>query len=241
MDYFRFLAHINRMLFRRIGGDSRPTFFDIDETYPSLNAVTSRYALIRTEFEDVIARTSDLPTYHDIDPAEAPISNTTPKKWNVFLLHLLGRQVAAGEKLCPGTCRIVSGIPGVVQAFFSILEPGKKVPLHNGPYFGYLRYHLGLQVPNVNPPFLRINNQRYRWREGEAVLFDDSWPHEVVNTSNESRAVLIIDVMRPMPVVGSVLNKLAVFVARRTYARDVIGRLDAYNNKQVMLFFKAFS
>jgi hypothetical protein len=32
-------------------------------------------------------------------------------------------------------------------AFFSILDAGKSAPAHDGPYCGYLRYHLGLIVP----------------------------------------------------------------------------------------------
>ena len=30
---------------------------------------------------------------------------------------------------------------------FSILAPGKRIPPHDGPYKGVLRYHLGLDGP----------------------------------------------------------------------------------------------
>ena len=37
------------------------------------------------------------------------------------------------------------------------------------------------------------------WKEGESILFDDSWEHEVYNKSNDIRVVLIVDFLRPMP------------------------------------------
>ena len=52
---------------------------------------------------------------------------------------------------------LVAGIPNLFQAFFSILEPGKSIPAHEGPYCGYLRYHLGLIVPEESPP----DDQKY--------------------------------------------------------------------------------
>jgi aspartate beta-hydroxylase/beta-hydroxylase len=241
VNHFGFLTRLNRMLYPHVGADQRPTFFEIDRTCPELHRVTAAYADIKTELAALLERGDEFPAYHDIDPAEASISNATPQKWSVFLLHMLGSNVPANEKLCPTTCATVAKIPGLVQAFFSILEPGKTVPIHSGPYYGYLRYHLGLSVPTDNPPVLRINDQQYCWREGEAVLFDDSWPHEVINQSSQPRAVLIVDILRPMPLFGTALNRLAVAVARRTYARQVLQRIDDFQTKQVISFFNTFS
>ena len=117
--------------------------------------------------------------------ASAAISATTPKRWNVFLLEIMGHRPAQNRASCPETCRAIEQVPNMIQAFFSILEPGKSVPEHEGPYLGYLRYHLGVRVPVRNPPKLVVNGQDYVWKEGEAVLFDDSWPHSVVNHSEE--------------------------------------------------------
>jgi aspartyl/asparaginyl beta-hydroxylase (cupin superfamily) len=95
----------------------------------------------------------------------------------------------------------------VVQAFFSILEPGKVVPAHNGPFFGFLRYHLGMVVPTDKPPSIRVRDQVYTWKERESVMFDDSWNHEVMNESEQYRVVLCVDVLRPMPWPLSALNR----------------------------------
>ncbi|HEX5527965.1 MAG TPA: aspartyl/asparaginyl beta-hydroxylase domain-containing protein [Methylomirabilota bacterium] len=70
------------------------------------------------------------------------------------------------------------------------------MPAHDGPYLGYLRYHLALLVPSVDPPSMRVNDQLHTWQEGRSILFDDSWNHQVYNTSRERRVVLIVDVLR---------------------------------------------
>ena len=67
------------------------------------------------------------------------------------------------------------------------------------------------------------------WKEGDAVLFDDSWPHSVVNTSNEIGAVLIVDVRRPMPLVADLCNRfLTDVVGHHTYGRAVARKAEAF-------------
>lgn len=232
MDYHVFKDLINRYLSKHAGRDQRPTFFEIAKTYPALTAVTENFAVIKQEFSAAMSARPHLPRYHDVDPGEHEISNIVDpdKNWNVFMLTLLGHKPSENRKLCPQTCAILDKIPNMIQAFFSILDPGKSIPLHNGPYLGYLRYHLGLQVPKDNPPQIRVNNQPYTWQEGQAVMFDDSWPHEVINTSSEPRAVLIIDVLRPMPWLPTLVNKAVTYgLARPTYGRSVAKRVKKFD------------
>ena len=43
---------------------------------------------------------------------------------------------------------------------FSILEPGKHLPPHRGPYNGVLRLHLGLIVPEPREQLgIRVDNE----------------------------------------------------------------------------------
>jgi len=232
MDYHYFKDIVNNFYGRYVGHDTRPTFFDIDKTFPSLHNITKHVATIKTEFEHVLANTPQLPRYHDIDPGEAAISDTTEKNWNVFMLYLLGYKVENAQNLCPTLCNLLEGIPNLIQAFFSILEPGKSIPLHEGPYLGYLRYHLGLHIPKNNPPYIIVNNQPYTWKENEAVLFDDSWPHEVKNNSDDYRAVLIIDVLRPMALFPTLVNQFVTnVIARYTYGRKTIMRARQYGGE----------
>ncbi|HEX9323000.1 MAG TPA: aspartyl/asparaginyl beta-hydroxylase domain-containing protein [Xanthobacteraceae bacterium] len=229
LDYHVFKSMANAYLGLYVDRARRPTYFDIAETYPALDVVTQAYPVIRREFDQLFAAAGELPQYHEIDSGERKISNTTPKRWNVFMLEILGHRPAANRACCPETCRVLDAVPNLIQAFFSILEPGKSVPEHEGPYLGYLRYHLGLRVPAQNPPKLIVNSQEYVWREGEAVLFDDSWPHSVVNHSNDTRAVLIVDVRRPLPAMPDLFNRfLTDVIGRHTYGRKIARQAEQF-------------
>jgi aspartyl/asparaginyl beta-hydroxylase (cupin superfamily) len=229
MDYHIFKSAVNRYFSGYVGGDRRPAFMDVATTYPALGAITAAYPVIRGEFERLLAEWDELPRYHDIDAGEKAISDTTPKKWSVFMLEILGHRPAVNRACCPETCRVLDRVPGLIQAFFSVLDPGKSVPEHEGPYLGYLRYHLALRVPTRRPPKLVVKGQDYVWKEGEAVLFDDSYPHAVVNDSPETRAVLIVDVRRPLPFFPRQLNRFITnVVARHTYGRKVARKAEEY-------------
>lgn len=227
MDYHPFKARLNRFLLRHVGGDRRPAFFDVDETYPALGHVTRAYPAIREECAQLLARREKLPRYHEVDPGERAISGAdSDRHWYVFMLYILGHKPAANRALCPATSEALARVPNLVQAFFSILDPGKRVPRHEGPYLGYLRYHLGLHIPQDRPPHLIVNSQEYTWKAGQAIMFDDSWPHEVINESREPRVVLIVDVLRPLPLFASLVNRLVMYgLARPTYGRSVARRV----------------
>lgn len=214
----RLSAMIGSLFLASAGGDSRPVFFDIGKTYPLLDFVTSRSALIRAELETLLAERSHIPRYHDVDGYQEMISGTeNGSEWRVFMLCGFGESIASNAARCPNTMEILERVPNVVQAFFSILEPGKSVPVHQGPMAGLLRYHLGLKVPIINPPVFRVHNVQYTWQEGDAILFDDTWNHEVINKSNDIRVVLIVDILRPMPVLLHTMNWLYIFLGARLY------------------------
>jgi len=235
MDYHPFKARVNRYLARSAGGDWRPVFFNIDEVCPALHEITRGYPAIRAEYERLLDQRVPMPMYHELDAGERAISAAVDpdRKWTVFMLYILGYKPRQNRALCPETCRLLDRVPHLVQAFFSILDPGKSVPRHEGPYLGYLRYHLGLRVPRENPPKLIVNSREYVWKEGEAVMFDDSWGHEVINRSKEVRAVLIVDVLRPMPALPSLVNRFVTqHIMRPTYGRALARRAEHSSLRQ---------
>lgn len=209
------------------GGRNRPVFFDIDETYPSLRALDRQYPTIRQELVSLLADKPEIPRYHDLDAMQTYISNTVDadKNWKIFYLYAMGEKPGANREKCPTTAATLDQIPGLFQAFFSILEGGKSVPAHCGPYRGYIRYHLGLVVPKENPPSLRLKDQTYTWKEGESILFDDSWDHEVINRCAEDRVVLIVDVRRPMPLPLAGINRFVESVMRLIYGKQILKKL----------------
>ena len=191
---------MNNLFYVWAGRDKRPVYFDVEQTFPSLREVDRNYAAIREELLAVLPQQDRMRRYHDVDEGQKFISGSDEKAWRVFFLRIIGdRAKLPAQELCPRTVEALAGIPNLLQAFFSILEPGKSIPSHNGIFYGYLRYHLAFKVPSEKPPSIRIKDTVYTWKEGESVFFDDSWNHEVFNEATETRVVLIVDVMRPMP------------------------------------------
>jgi aspartyl/asparaginyl beta-hydroxylase (cupin superfamily) len=213
------------------GGSRRPVFFDIDATLPQLRALDAAHAAIREELRALMPYRTHLPRYHEIDSdlIHASGRHDRDKSWNVFMLYSYGTRPRANRARCPRTCAALDGIAGVSQAFFSILEGGKSIPPHAGPTRGYLRYHLALVVPDQDPPHIRVRDVVYTWREGESVLFDDSWEHEVVNRARSPRAVLIVDVLRPLPLLPGLANRfLRHVLGWWFYGRRILRAADAH-------------
>jgi ornithine lipid ester-linked acyl 2-hydroxylase len=99
----------------------------------------------------------------------------------------------------PETTQLVRGIPGLTTAMFSILAPGKRVPPHQGPHAGVLRYHLALQVPQpVDRCGIRVGTEVRHWAEGRSLIFDDTYEHEVWNDTGGTRVVPFVDFVRPL-------------------------------------------
>jgi len=80
-------------------------------------------------------------------------------------------------------------------------------------------------VPDDSPPYITVNGETYAWREGDAILFDDGYPHRVDNQSQQVRIVLIIDIRRPMPFLPDLVNRILTnFFARWTMPMAFIAR-----------------
>lgn len=217
---------LNQWFRKTAGGDKRPVVFDIDKTMPELREIEKAFPEIRREFLAASKQVAVMPTFHELDPLQRGISATTPHDWRMFYLYAMGDTAEENAALCPATIAALRKIPHLFQASFSILDPGKSIPEHSGPYFGYLRYHLGIEVPAEDPPSIRIRDHVHTWQEGESILFDDSWDHEVINNSTERRVVLIVDVLRPMPRRQHLANHyFTLFIIRFFYGRMVLQRL----------------
>lgn len=220
---------LQRLFYREVGGEQRPVLFDVATTAPALALLQQNYAGIRKEVEALLRTGAKLPTYHDLDPNQELISAADEKTWKVFMLYAMGVKPRENRERCPLTSSLLDRVPNLFQAFFSILEAGKSVPAHNGPHLGYVRYHLGLIVPENNPPSIRIKDHIHTWREGNVVLFDDSWNHEVINHSSGDRVILLVDVLRPLPWHLHILNLLfSKGLVRWAYASGIVKNMERF-------------
>ena len=170
---------------------------------------------IRAELDDILKHREVLPSFHDITEDASTISQDDD--WKTFFLYGYGVKAEENCARCPRTTELIEQVPGMTTAFFSILSPGKHIPPHRGPYKGVLRYHLGLKVPEqAEQCRIRVDDQTLHWEEGEGMVFDDTYNHEVKNETNDERAILFLDVKRPMhqPLAG--LNDLLLGLLQYT-------------------------
>ncbi|HTZ64820.1 MAG TPA: aspartyl/asparaginyl beta-hydroxylase domain-containing protein [Solirubrobacteraceae bacterium] len=203
----RLLAPIERFIGRRsLVGDA--TFFD-NELFPWIAEVEASWTTIRDELERVLEDREALPNFQDISKDQIEI--TDDDDWKTFFLYGYGFEARLGVEMCPQTAALMRRIPGMTTAMFSILSPHKHILDHRGPYKGVLRYHLGLIVPrDAQACRIRVGEDFRYWQEGKSMVFDDTFNHEVWNDTDETRVVLFVDVLRPLPSPESAINRAIV-------------------------------
>jgi len=118
--------------------------------------------------------------------------------WTRFYLKWYGDALPSALKKCPKTIEILKQTPSVKAAMFASLPSGGKLMPHRDPFAGSLRYHLGLSTPNHDDCYILVDGHKHSWRDGEGVLFDETYIHEAHNNTEENRIILFCDVTRPM-------------------------------------------
>ncbi len=177
-----------------------PPILDADKYFPEARELEKNWRVIREEAIELLKDIERIPRLHELLKDQARISANDPYYWRLFILRAYGSDQTINQTRCPETTRLIRSIPNITSAAFSLLECGKHIPAHRGPYRGILRYHLALIVPldrTGNPAcVLRLADQRYFWREGDGLLWDDTYEHEVWNNGRGPRVVLLLDVKR---------------------------------------------
>jgi ornithine lipid ester-linked acyl 2-hydroxylase len=182
--------------------------------FPWTASVEREWRSIRAELDRLLVRKDELPGFHEI--STDVMTTSQDRGWKTFLLAGYGLTSERNIATCPQTWRVCQNIPGLLTVMFSILEPGKHLPPHRGPYNGVLRLHLGLIVPEPRSELgIRVGSEVYRWREGKVVIFDDAYEHEAWNNTPHTRVVLFVDFVKPLRMPARFLNwlllKLAIF------------------------------
>lgn len=210
-----------------IGASLIPTTPILD---PALLDWTDRLAAqwrtIQAECDALLAERDAIPPLGRIAAYHRRIA--PDDKWRSFFFEAHGYEVVANRARCPATAAILDTIPDLVTAFFSVMDPGTYVPRHKGFSKALLNIHLGLRVPaGIEACRIRVADQTCGWVEGRILMFDESFLHEVWNDGDSARAVLFLQVMRPMRWYGRVLGRAAIrFVNLTKYvqqARRAIG------------------
>lgn len=165
------------------------------EDFPQLQVLQDNWQLIRDE---AIALNNQAQIKSSDKLDDIGFNSFFRTGWKRFYLKWYGSSLDSASQLCPQTVALLESIPTVKGAMFAMLPPGARLVKHRDPYAGSMRYHLGLVTPNSDDCYINVDGQNYSWRDGEAVMFDETFIHYAENTSDQNRIILFIDVKRPV-------------------------------------------
>lgn len=201
---------------RRIVG---PPILAMDEYFPDGRKFVAAWQAIRDEALAVAQHLEQVPRFHDIMPEQTPISANDDRDWRMFIIKAYGAEVPTNMALCPVLTSIVDSLPDVLSASFSFVASKKHIPPHRGPFRGILRFYLGLSMPLAEDgrpaSVLTVAGEQHRIGDGEALLWDDTYTHEVWNGSDQVRAALLLDVKRHgMPFDMELFSRMLIGIVR---------------------------
>ena len=216
MFYDRAAEIVRHIYDGRIDG---PPVLDMATYFPAGADFVRSWQAIRDEALLLTAKLHQVPRFHDIMREQTAISANDGRDWRMFILKAYGTDVPQNIAACPTLARLVAATPDVLSASISFLAPGKHVPAHRGPFRGVLRFYLGLSVPRLDDgrpaAVLRVADTEYRVGDGDSMLWDDTFSHEVRNDSDQVRSVLLLDVWRrDMPIDMVLFSKALIALVR---------------------------
>jgi aspartate beta-hydroxylase len=190
-----------------------PAILDAGTHFPNAAKFTAAWQGIRDEA--IAAKLNKAPRFHDIMPEQADISAKDGLDWRMFVLKAYDMTVPENLARMPVLSQLLSECPEVKSAAVSFLAPHKHIPPHRGPFRGIMRFHLGLVIPKQPDgrpaTIMMINHEERRIADGECMLWDDTFEHEVLNNSDQPRVALLLDVWRPqMPLDMEILSRVIV-------------------------------
>ena len=192
-DHSAFVAPFNLFMYAFSRVPTTP-FLSVSH-FPELQALTNSWKIIREEAINMRSQERIAAAKSNND---AGFNSFFKTGWKRFYLKWYDAQHPSAAIYCPKTVEILRSIPSVKAAMFAELPPGAKLNPHRDPYAGSLRYHLGLVTPNNDGCYINVDGAPYSWRDGECVMFDETYIHEAYNKTDIDRIILFCDVERPM-------------------------------------------
>jgi ornithine lipid ester-linked acyl 2-hydroxylase len=182
--------------------------------FPGSEILEKNWKLIYEELQSVLLVSKPLPKFHEVDRANHRISFDEGPAWRTLVLKAYDGWFPKNSKKFPKTFNLLKDMPEVSTVMFSILEPHAKIPSHTGKFSGILRYHLALIVPKGEDCFIEVNMEKYYWKEGEGILFNDTYLHSVKNNTDDYRVVLFLDITKRSNYLVQLINKWIFLLIR---------------------------
>jgi len=230
-DHSTFIAPYNVLMYAFSGVPNKPVL--PVEQFPELKTLSDNWQTIRDEglrlFDDGFLRDA-------VKNNDWGFYSFFKSGWKRFYLKWYEDFLPSAQQLCPKTVALLQSIPTIHGAMFTMLPAGAKLGAHRDPFAGSLRYHLGLRTPNSENCHIFVDGVKCVWRDGEALVFDETFIHHAYNHTGMDRLILFCDVERPM--------KNRVMTALNRWVSEHIVKASATQNvegEKVGALNKAFS
>jgi aspartyl/asparaginyl beta-hydroxylase (cupin superfamily) len=223
----RVLPAFDRLLMRSASLDEHQVF--PNDNFAWTSYLEENAPAIRAEAQKLLTDRMAIPSIREISPDHDKIA--LDGKWRSFFLWAYGVKIAQNCARCPDTARIIANIPGLLSAFYSVMLAGAHVPRHTGPTKAILTAHLGLIIPLKREScHMQIGDHNVVWEQGRIVIFDDMFPHEVWNDTDEDRVILLLHLKRPLRFPGSALRDMFFSLLRASpFVQDGLKNLDRWD------------
>lgn len=183
--------------------------------FPFLAEFEDKWQVMRDEVREILKFSDAIPGFEELSPDQYRIARA--RQWKTFVLYGFGVPLSGNCAKAPVTAELLSRVPDIQTAWFSILAPGYHIPAHTGVTKGILRAHLGLIIPQDRESCrIRVADQIRAWQAGKIIVLDDTYEHEVWNDTDEERVILLFDFDRPMGWRGRLMNRLMLRLMKFT-------------------------
>jgi beta-hydroxylase len=192
-DHSTFTAPYNTLMYAFSAAPNTP-FVDV-AAFPELKPLADNWQMFRDEglrlFDEGYIKAAEK---HN----DAGFRTFFRTGWKRFYLKWYDEGLPSARALCPRATELVAKMPSVNAAMFTLLPPGARLGAHRDPFATSLRYHLGLVTPNSPECYINVDGQPYYWKDGEAVMFDETYVHTAENRTDITRLILLCDIERPL-------------------------------------------
>jgi len=165
------------------------------DSLPIGKFLEEHHHVFKSELEAILNDPRDLYTQlMRADPSREHLA--TPGGWQTVRIVRYHHWYDLFCALAPRTCKLVQSRPEIQQCSFMNVNYVKLYPgAHLKPHFGNgprLSAHLSVIAPEPLRAGMSVGLERTLWVEGQAVIFDDTYPHCVSHWGTQPRYVMLV-------------------------------------------------
>ena len=179
---------------------------EVGKMYPGVEFI--EHPKVIGELRSIISKIDEIPNAAHIDPTLSHLVDHS--KWKFFMFMIFGRPVLTNVNNRMHAAEVISRVKGVWNGYVSIIAPETEIKGHHAITKGLLRIIYPIQVQDG---ILDIHNVTYEINE--AILFDATFHHGIINRSKNWMMILTLDVFRPLEGFPLAFNRLTMGIASK--------------------------